>query len=109
MGHNDHVARRGSLLLASVLLCLTVAYCQDEEFASTFRQGTEALRAGNLEAAAGAFTRCTGLDPTFAEAWLNLGLARFQQNNLDSAVPALEKSLQLKPAIRGANLFLGIA
>ncbi len=109
MGSKDHAARRGRLFLALGLLCLTLASGQDEEFASTFRTGTEALRAGNLEAAAAAFTRCTALDPTFAEAWLNLGLARFQQNDLDRAVPALEKSLHLKPTVRGANLFLGIA
>jgi tetratricopeptide (TPR) repeat protein len=96
-------------VLALGLLSLTIGLCQDEEFASTFRKGTEALRAGNLEVAAGAFARCTVLQPTFAEAWLNLGLARFQQNDLDSAIPALEKSLQLKPKIRGPNLFLGIA
>ena len=49
------------------------------------------------------------LDPSFAEAWLNLGLVRFQQHKAADAVPLFEKSLKLKPSLRGANLFLGIA
>jgi tetratricopeptide (TPR) repeat protein len=106
---SGQVARWGSSALILGLLSLTVAFGQDEEFASTFRKGTEALRAGDLKAAASAFTKCTVAEPAFAEAWLNLGLVRFQQNDLDAAIPALEKSLQLKPALLGANLFLGIA
>jgi tetratricopeptide (TPR) repeat protein len=94
-----HVARRGSSFIALSVLALTAAFGQDDE----------ALRGGNLEAAAGAFTRCTQLQPAFAEAWFNLGLARFQQNDIDAAIPALTRSLQLKPKMHGANLFVGIA
>jgi tetratricopeptide (TPR) repeat protein len=97
------------LILAACFLNPGFVSGQDSDFERTFRKGTDALRSGQLEEAAGAFLRCTALEPAFAEAWLNLGLARFQQNRIDEAIPPLEKSVQLKPKIRGANLFLGIA
>lgn len=91
------------------VLTLTSASGQSEEFETAFHKGTEALRGQSLDEASEAFTRCTVLEPGFAEAWFNLGLVRFQQNRLDDAIPPLEKSIQLKPKMRGANLFLGIA
>jgi tetratricopeptide (TPR) repeat protein len=106
---SGHVARPLWLTLVPCLLGPAFASGQDVEFERTFRKGTAALRGGQLEEAAGAFTRCTVLEPTFAEAWLNLGLVRFRQNRMDDAIPPLEKSVQLKPKIRGAHLFLGIA
>jgi len=91
------------------LLVLAPVFAQSEAFETEFRRGTDALRNQRLDDAAAAFTHCTVLEPAFAEAWLNLGLVRFQQNRLDEAIPPLEKSLRLKPNVRGANLFLGIS
>ena len=109
MLRNGRAIRRGSLIGSTVLLAVTSALAQSEPFAQALREGGEALRGGHLEQAASAFERCTVLDPAFAEAWLNLGLVRFQQHKTADAVPLLEKSLKLKPSLRGANLFLGIA
>jgi tetratricopeptide (TPR) repeat protein len=108
------MAYRGSVvrILAVLLIGLglsSVHGAQSDDFETIFRAGSDAMRKGELTAAADAFTRCTALSPRFAEAWLNLGLARFQQGQLDLAVQALEKSRSLKPSLRGANLFLGIA
>ncbi len=47
-------------------------------------------------------------EPTFAEAYLNLGLAEEQAGKLDAARDDLERALRLKPGLRGANLFLGV-
>src|SRR5882672_995824 len=47
--------------------------------------------------------------PTFAEAFLNLGLVREEQGRHEEAIADFQKALQLKPRLRGANLFLGIA
>jgi len=106
---NGRVARTGFLALVSYFLAVASVFGQSEEFEKSFRSGTEALRSQQLETAAAEFARCTELDPKFAEAWLNLGLVRFQQNRLDDAIQALRKSTELKPQIRGARLFLGIA
>ncbi len=96
----------------AVLLCvpgLTSASGQQPDFEQTFERGVNALRTHQLAAAEADFAHCTTIEPAFAEAWFNLGLARFQQNKLDDSVAALEQSIRLKPTLRGANLFLGIA
>jgi tetratricopeptide (TPR) repeat protein len=72
------------------------------------RQGSEAMTAGNFSAAVTAYTTVTQKMPEFAEGYFNLGLALQQAGQLDEARAALEKSLKLKPGLRGANLFLGI-
>jgi tetratricopeptide (TPR) repeat protein len=104
-----HAIRRGSSMAGTAVLAVLSAAAQSEPFVQALREGGEALRGGRLEQAASAFERCTVLDPSFAEAWLNLGLVRFQQHKTADAVPLFEKSLKLKPSLRGANLFLGIA
>jgi len=72
-------------------------------------QGAAAMAAGNFTAAAAAYSAVTRQLPDFAEGYFNLGLALEQSGKLDDARAALEKSLLLKPGLRGANLFLGIA
>lgn len=91
-----------------VLVCSPL-FCQTNSFENAFRQGTEAMRAGNLDGAAQAFTEAAKLNPAFPEAFLNLGLVRVQQGQYSDAITALDKSIALKPRFRGAHLFLGIA
>jgi tetratricopeptide (TPR) repeat protein len=76
--------------------------------AEAMRQGAEAMSAGDFTAAAASYARVTQETPDFAEGYFNLGLALEQSGELDRAQAALEKSLRLKPTLRGANLFLGI-
>src|SRR5512146_2814794 len=98
-------------MLVAVCLSLLAAAplsAQSAQVEALFRQGTEALRQGQLEEAATSFTQVTKLDPAFAEAYFNLGLVRVQQGRVSDAIPMLQKSLRLKPGLRGANLFLGI-
>lgn len=73
------------------------------------RQGAAAMSAGDFPAAASSYAQVTRDLPNFAEGYFNLGLALEQSGQLDEARAALEKSLHLKPALRGANLFLGLA
>ena len=40
---------------------------------------------------------------------MNLGLVRGEQGKQDEAIRNFEKALSLKPRLRGANLFLGVA
>src|SRR5581483_10168390 len=74
-----------------------------------FQQATAAMRAGRLEEAKAGFSAVVKLVPTFAEAYLNLGLVLEEQGKNEEAIPNLWKALSLKPRLRGANLFLGIA
>ena len=76
---------------------------------SLFRQGAEQMHAGNAAAAEAIFRKATELDPSFAPAQLDLGLAQLKQGKLLEAIASIKKSLELDPASPGAHLFLGIA
>ena len=74
-----------------------------------FQEAAEAMRQGNLEQAGDGFAAVLKQAPTFAEAYLNLGLVREEQSRHAEAIVNFQKALRLKPGLRGANLFLGIA
>ena len=74
-----------------------------------FREASEAMRNGNLEAAAEGFAAVVKEAPSFAEAHLNLGLVREEQGRHEEAIVSFQKAVLLSPKLRGANLFLGIA
>src|SRR5882672_8685955 len=75
----------------------------------TFRQASEAMRAGNLDEAVAGFSSVVKQAPTFSEAHFNLGLAYAELGRHNEAIVSFEKALALKPKLRGANLFLGVA
>src|SRR6266536_4516015 len=74
-----------------------------------FRHASEAMRAGNLDEAAEGFAAIVKEAPTFAEAHFNLGLVREEKGSHSEAIASFERALSLKPRLRGANLFSGIA
>src|SRR5205085_6461977 len=82
---------------------------QDPAVTDAFQQASEAMRAGKLDEAGEGFAAVTKQSPTFAEAHLNLGLVREEQGRFEEALASFQKALALKPRLRGANLFLGIA
>ena len=61
----------------------------------------------NVEAEA-AFRSATRKDPTFAEAWYNLGDLLDDQGRTDAAVECLRKALQVAPDYADAMFNLGI-
>ena len=71
--------------------------------------GAAALHANHPEEAVLDFRQLTQEAPRFAEGYLNLGLALGQIAHDEDAVQALEKGIALKPAMRGAHLFLAIS
>jgi tetratricopeptide (TPR) repeat protein len=79
------------------------------EVEKTFHQGTDEMRGGLLDDAANDFSKVTTLNPSFAEAYFNLGLVRLMQRHPSAAIEPLTTSLKLRPALRGSHLFLGIA
>jgi tetratricopeptide (TPR) repeat protein len=76
---------------------------------SLFQQGAQQMHAGDAAAAEKTFRRATELDPQFAPAQLDLGLAELKQGKLTDAIVSIRRSLELDPASPGAYLFLGIA
>lgn len=79
------------------------------EASEKFRQASEAMRRGDLNAAEEGFAAAAKDSPSFAEAHFNLGLVREEQGHFEEAITSLEKAVALKPRLHGANLFLGIA
>jgi tetratricopeptide (TPR) repeat protein len=99
--------RAGAAVFAAMGLCFAIASAQ--EFENKFREGSEAMRRGRFAEAAAAFERCTALEPSFPEAFMNLGLARLELGRYEDASKAFTRTTELKPDLRGANLFLGIS
>jgi len=102
-----------SFVFTILLLPAAVARSQTTQtspaIAQQFQLATEAMRAGNLEQAGDGFAEILKHAPTFAEAFLNLGLVREEQGRHQEAIADFQKALQLKPRLRGASLFLGIS
>ena len=51
----------------------------------------------------------TRLNPTYDEAWLQLGKTYFEQRQYDPAIQALDHVTQANPAAREANFYIGLA
>jgi tetratricopeptide (TPR) repeat protein len=105
---------RTSMVLALFCLFLNCVspqiFAQDKpEVSETFRQASEAMRRGDLNAAGEGFAATAKASPAFAEAHFNLGLVREEQGRFEEAIASLQKALSLKPHLHGANLFLGVA
>jgi len=79
------------------------------EIVERFRMASEAMRAGNIDAAGEGFAAIVKASSNFAEGYLNLGLVREEQGRHEEAIANFQKALRLKPGLRGANLFMGIA
>src|SRR6266436_6057907 len=79
------------------------------EIVEKFRMASEAMRAGNIDGAGEGFADIVKVSPNFAEGYLNLGLVREEQGRHGEAIANFQKALRLKPGLRGANLFMGIA
>ena len=94
-----------TLIFAGNSLCQSVP----DQLQTLFRQGAEQMHAGNAVAAEASFRKATELNPSFAPAHLDLGLAQLKEGKLLEAIASIKKSLELGPSSPGAHLFLGIA
>jgi len=99
---------RASVLGLLFLLVVRPVWPQSGAASEQFQQATEAMRAGNLDAAAAGFAAVVRQMPTFAEAHFNLGLVNQERGQYEEAIASFQKALALKPRLHGANLFLGI-
>ena len=80
----------------------------EAQIAAHFSTGAEAARSGHFAKAVEEYKEVLRLDPTLAEARLNLGLAYHSVGEYKLAVTEFAKALNEKSDIPGANLFLGI-
>jgi tetratricopeptide (TPR) repeat protein len=103
--------KRAAILILTTIWVLPVALRAQTSPAvdDQFRQASAAMRSGNLEEAGKGFAAVTKAMPSFAEAYLNLGLVREEQGRHEEAITSLQKALGLKARLHGANLFLGLA
>jgi tetratricopeptide (TPR) repeat protein len=111
----DACSRFASLVIAGfgsvcvILSCLQGHAQLSPGVDQEFRQASELMRQGNVDMAAEGFASVAKQVPTFAEAFMNLGLAREEQGKHEQAIASFSKALALKPGLHGANLFLGLS
>ena len=74
-----------------------------------FAQGVQAQRAEHLSDAILAYRRALQGDPSFYDAWYNLGLAAAEASNLPMALSAYETALALRPESLDARYNFALA
>ncbi|MBT3551316.1 MAG: tetratricopeptide repeat protein [Rhodospirillaceae bacterium] len=77
-----------------------------EVAAAHFVRG-ECLRGRDDQEATHAYKRAVMVNPEFAEAWFNLGVLSFQNNDFNGAVVALRQAARLLPDARPTSSYLG--
>lgn len=95
-----------SLLLIGSILS-TQALAQDAK--SLNQQGIELAQQGDLPAAINQFRAALEVDPDYADALANLGLAFYLQQDFEQAIPPLEKAVAIDVSNCVAHYNLGSA
>ena len=94
------LARIPNVLLAALVLALPpAAAAQDarDDATSQVEFGIRVANAGLWDEAAYRWKRATEIDPTYAAAWNNLGIAYEQKGMFNEALEAYETALDLDP------------
>jgi tetratricopeptide (TPR) repeat protein len=71
--------------------------------------GIGLLLQGDLKGAEAAFLKVTEMEPEYADGWVNVARARFQEGNTAGAAEMLLKALAISPSLAKAHFFLGSA
>ena len=71
--------------------------------------GIGLLLQGDLRGAEAAFRTVMEIDPRYADGPVNVARARLQEGDVETAVPLLERALELAPGLARAHYFLGEA
>ena len=112
--HHKHRTLRFPRLVSTiacvVLLSGWLRADQDpsQEVVIHFRAAQQAASAGELDRAVKEYKTVLTLDPTLAEAHVNLGLTYHALGKYELAVAELAKALQAQPNLFAANLFIGL-
>jgi Flp pilus assembly protein TadD len=91
--------RTSLLLSAALLVTLAVPVSADSrsEAKSQVAFGINVAEKGLWREAAIHWEQATKLDPNYAEAWNNLGVAYEQQGRFEDALKAYKKAMELQP------------
>ena len=105
-----HPACSFALQLVLSIACTVSLSAQDADSAAGrhFLAARAAQSSGSFDLAVQEYLAVIRLEPNLAEARVNLGLVYYLQARYDESARTLEKSLALKPGMRGVDLFLGI-
>ncbi len=71
--------------------------------------GIGLLLQGDITGAEAAFTKVTGIEPGYADGWVNIGRARIQEGDMEQAEAVLRKALAIDPSLAKTHFFLGTA
>ncbi len=71
--------------------------------------GLEARQQHNVEAEIAEFRKAAEIDPSLAEAFVNLGAAYMEKHDYGAAIAPLKRALELSPDLAVAHQFLGYA
>jgi len=69
----------------------------DERVEQLFGEGCRLADSGEHTAAIEAFSKCTKVDPTHADAWHNMGCSLLELGRVDDAVSSFAQALALRP------------
>ena len=112
----DYISRPGRAFFSPsvvCLLCLLIApscFAQvNDQVAELLHKGKTAFDSGQSAEALSYFTRASVLAPQIAEIKLNIALALKEEEKYPEEIAALQSALSVKPTLKGANLFLGVA
>ncbi|MGE5656540.1 MAG: tetratricopeptide repeat protein [Actinomycetota bacterium] len=88
---------------------LAEQFAQNSGANDYFQQGLTSYQQGDLPKAEVAFRKAVEIDPTFAEAYANLGSVLANQNKLAEAIPAFLQAIRLQPNSPAFHYLLGVA
>lgn len=71
--------------------------------------GIGLLLQGDIKGAEAAFLKVTGMDPEYADGWVNVARARIQEGNMDAAEQMLTKALEVNPTLAKTHFFMATA
>ena len=77
--------------------------------ADHMRTGLEARKQHQVDVEIAEFRKATELDPSLADAFVNLGAAYMEEHDYGSAIAPLRRALELSPDLPVAHQFLGYA
>lgn len=97
-----------SVASASMAQHPTPSQTNEEQIATHFHAGQEALRQGDLPKAVEEFKKVLTLDPNLVEARVNLGLAYYALGEYSLSTSNLLTALHQRPALAGPTIILGI-
>ncbi len=94
-----NVSVRGGTVPANFVIGLTAS----EGLNKTFNEGVAASNAGNFDEAIAKFTEALGANAQCSDCYYNIGVAYTDKKDLDKAVEAFNKAIEIKPTVEAYN------